>query len=165
VTRLEDAPGLELTLEVSHSGEEGDSVVSVELTAKNTSGDTLEGVIVEARVPDGLNSFKQSITDGGGNCTSSGGNVLCDRGEFIQWDLGTLVADESRSVGVSPDLDSTEGGQLLPMVAVAYDDRTTRAVDRDVIPMPMLIPEPGLTLQLGAAIVTLIGMARRRRRI
>jgi len=113
---------LDLAIAVTPDPVRPGDTLHVELTATNTGVFPIVDVLLETRLPDGLNDVPQNLSTGGGRCSVSGNlNTSCSRGERIEWDLGTLGAGERVTVTLPAIVTgSIADGRLVSWRATAW---------------------------------------------
>ncbi len=123
VTRVEAAKPLGLTLALAPDPVQPGQTLTSTLTVTNTSGGTLTGLVLQARVPTSVNSFNPTLLTGGGTCIVAFNNGLCDSGELANWNLGTLLAGASVTVTMPAVVTAaTANGRLITVESRVTDD-------------------------------------------
>jgi len=133
-TRVEASPALVLGVEMNpdpvRPGERG----TAQFTVSNRGGAPLTGVVLQARVPQGLDSFNVNYMTGGGTCIVAFNNSACDSTELMNWNLGTIPAGSGVTVSAPVFVDApTVAGRLLVMETLVSDDASNRAVNQTTI--------------------------------
>jgi hypothetical protein len=98
----------------------GDTMTT-ELTVSNSSLSTLFGVVLQARVPDEVDTFDDSLITGGGTCSLFG----CGFSEQVTWTIGTLAAGAEVTVSMLPVVSNSSGlvdGQLITVDGSVTED-------------------------------------------
>ena len=122
--------------------------VRVEFTVTNTSGSTLFGTELQARIPDGLLGFTdapQETADvfGQGTCAS----FTCDATELITYSLGDLAVGASTTVGFWTSAGNLDTGSLIRFDSNVTDSVGNEASDSRTI---LVDNEQELALSLDA---------------
>ena len=93
------------------------------LRVTNTSAIDRTGIFVRARVPlNAVNGFSQSVL-GGGSCITSEGSTYCYAGEIVTWNVGSLLAGQTRFVTMPMIVaNGTASGRLIALEAYATTD-------------------------------------------
>lgn len=134
-TRVEDAPAIGFAISTSTSPIRTDEFPYIHLTVTNKTAQLMTGVRVELLLPFGLNILlKNGLTDNG-DCTSSGG--ICQIGETIFWELGSLGPGTGKTVSLTPtilpNLLGQSDGKQIPFFARAFADSRTDRWQRSTI--------------------------------
>ena len=79
-------------------------VQQVSLTASNNSNDFADGVFLGGNFPEGVVALLESQITGGGICEGEDG--ICETGDGLYWDIGTLAAGESVTVTLPATIDN-----------------------------------------------------------
>ena len=139
VTRVLEGSPLSLSVSMSPDPIQPGETLSIDLILTNTSASPVFGTLLQARIPDGVNFFSNSLLTGGGQCPGT----TCDRRELAAWNLGTLAAGASVTVSMPPVV-STGGnappdGSLINLVALATEDGASQAFQtRSVLVAPFV---------------------------
>ncbi len=136
VTQIETARLLDLAVTVNPAPIRSSELMLVELTVSNTSGATMFGAELQARMPehvgqvyDSPNEYAQLL--GNGTCYQGS----CTSGELITWQLGDLAAGQSTTVAFWPTVATVDTGELLVVDARVTDDAGREAVISRSIPV------------------------------
>jgi uncharacterized repeat protein (TIGR01451 family) len=123
-TAVEATKPLGLSVTLDRDPTQPSAALTGELTVTNQSGGTLNGVVLQARVPHLVNSFIPTNLTGGGTCiVGISNNGLCDSIELANWNLGTLAPGAAVSVSMPMITHSTmANGQLMPLETRVADD-------------------------------------------
>ena len=99
-----------LTLSVVSDPENGlpGDTLSVNYTVNNTTTLDRAGIVLQAVVPEHVNLFSETLTDGG-TCPGT----TCEPWEIITWNLSILPANSSVTVSIPPVISS--GGSAPPL--------------------------------------------------
>jgi hypothetical protein len=93
--------------------------LETELTITNTGASNLNGVRVEARLPDGVDSFSQGLLSGG-SCSAI--TLQCSPREMARFTIPLIPPGQSSTVRLPPVVsNATQDGTLLRMIARAQD--------------------------------------------
>ncbi len=118
--------GVEINPDPMRPGQQG----VAQLTVSNRGGVPLTGVVLQARVPEGVFDYSAGYVTNAGTCIVVVNNSLCDSGEILQWTLGTIPAGTGVTVSTPVFVDTgAVGGRLLLVEALANDDGFNRAVN------------------------------------
>lgn len=122
-TRVEVEDPLALALDLAPSPVAPGETVQATFSVANRGEAPLFDVVVEARIPEGVSSFNQNLSTGGGTCTVSGTtNTSCDRRERLQWTIAEgLEPGEGRSFTVPLEiLSGAASGAVTTLRAAAW---------------------------------------------
>jgi len=94
------------------------------LTVTNNGATSLNGVVLQARVPVGVNAFSPALLTAPGTCiVGISNNGLCDAVELANWDLGTLAPGASVVVSMPTVVAAAmTSGRLMYLDARVRDD-------------------------------------------
>ncbi|MDX2170208.1 MAG: hypothetical protein SF182_24265 [Deltaproteobacteria bacterium] len=93
--------------------------LETELTVTNTGASNLNGVRVEARLPDGVDAFSQGLLSGG-SCSAI--TLQCAPRELARFTIPLIPPGQSSTVRLPPIVsNATPDGTLLRMIARAQD--------------------------------------------
>jgi uncharacterized repeat protein (TIGR01451 family) len=106
-----------------------------QVTVSNRGTSALTGVVLQARVPQLINSFNPNALTSDATCiVAVSNNGLCDAGELMNWNLGTLPVGSGITLSVPLIVaTATVGGRLITLEALANDDGTNRAVNETTV--------------------------------
>ena len=153
LTRIDDAPPLQMALEVNPDPAENGETVLAQLTVTNTTAFPRFGVVARMRLPDLLNVFSRPLASNGGSCGSIGSTATCDRREEIVWSLGDLEPGKGRTVSVPPIVAAAAlEGELIRFDAVVQDDQAENAAASQIVEVQAISP-------LGVSIIDRSGPA------
>ena len=100
----------------------------------NRTNSLLTGVRVELLFPGGLDSFRESSLLDSGDCTVLYGNSgVCDIGETVFWNLGSLAAGVSKTISLTPNVTSNTAGRLLPFMSRAFSNNSSDTWSTDTV--------------------------------
>ncbi len=135
VTRVAASAPLVLGVEFNPDPVRPNEQGVVQLTVTNRGGVALTGVVLQARVPQSLNSFNAALITGGATCIIGvSNNLACDSAELMNWTLGTIPAGGGITVSVPVFVAvSTAAGRLLKLEALVGDDGSNRAVQETTV--------------------------------
>ena len=122
LTRVENASGLQLALDVNANPAEPGETLSAKLTVGNPSFFDRSSVMLKMRYPVGLSNLSHGGIEGGACDGSVFSNGSCEPTELVIWDLGTIPAGESVTVTLPPVVsDSVAAGTLIAFSAEVSD--------------------------------------------
>jgi len=117
--------GVELNPDPVRPGERG----IAQITVSNRGGSPLTGVVLQARIPQGLDSFNPGYITTGGTCIGADSSNNCGSTELMNWNLGVIPAGAGVTVSAPVFVDTaTAAGRLLVLETLANDDGSNRAV-------------------------------------
>ncbi|MBN8280044.1 MAG: hypothetical protein J0M16_05510, partial [Gammaproteobacteria bacterium] len=130
LSRVAASPALVLGVEINPDPMRPGETGIAQLTVSNRGGAPLTGVVLQARVPEGVSDYNASTVTDAGTCIVAVNNALCDSGEILEWSLGTIPAGGGVTVSTPVFIDAAAvGGRLLLIEALANDDGFNRAVN------------------------------------
>jgi len=133
-TRVAAAPPIALAVEFNPDPARPNEQVVAQLTVSNRGGAPLTGVVVQARVPESFNDFSPAGLTDGATCIVVVNNSLCDPGELLNWNVGTLPTGSGRTLSVVMFVaGAAPVGRVLALETLATDDGTNRAVNERVL--------------------------------
>jgi hypothetical protein len=161
VTRIRvDAP-ISVDVLLPEPPVEQGGTLATRLRVRNETGSPLFDLALEAVVPDGVQSFSATQTDGG-TCIAVINNGLCDSRERIAWAIAQLASGATVEFDVPFTIRSDAGapvdGDVFALRAVGRadgDEANALAVKT--------IPEPTSALLGASALAALSSLVRRRR--
>jgi hypothetical protein len=89
-----------LSVEINPNPVKAGEVVVAEFTVANDGGSAVNLVTLQSTVPANINDFNASILTGGATCTVVVNNGLCDSGEVMVWNLGTVPGGAAVTLSV-----------------------------------------------------------------
>jgi uncharacterized repeat protein (TIGR01451 family) len=123
VTRAEASKALGLTLVLAPDPVTATQPLTATLTVVNNSGAPLTGVVLQARVPQSVNSFSTATLTGGGTCIHVNAAATCDFTELANWAIGALAAGASVQVTMPLTVAAgTANGRLITVESLVRDD-------------------------------------------
>lgn len=123
VTRDEATKPLGLTLSLTPDPAQASQALTASLTVVNTSGGPLTGVVLQARVPQSVNSFSPATLTGGGTCIHVNASANCDLTELANWAIGAMAAGASVVVTMPMTVSAgTANGRLVTVESLVRDD-------------------------------------------
>lgn len=139
-TRVEDSKPLGLTFILTPDPVVGGQTLTATLAVTNNSGSTLTGVVLQARVPQSVNSFGPAALTGGGTCIHVNTSGNCDFTELANWNVGTLAAGASTSVTMPMVVNAaTANGRLISAESLVRDDTGNQStMERTVLLAPFI---------------------------
>lgn len=112
-------PPLNLTIEVNPDPVRPGETLEVTYTVSNTGGSQLNGVTLEATLPDNIEPFSDTLTGGDGRCGLNQSNQ-CQPGGTVTWNLFSLSAGEVAVLRAPPIVaPGTPNGTALTLAATA----------------------------------------------
>lgn len=132
LTRVAQGSPLALSMVVIPDPVRPGESLATELTVSNTGASNLNGVRVEARLPDGVNAFPQTLLSNGGSCSPI--TTQCTPREMAYINIPTLPPGQSSTVRLAPVVNNaTPNGTLVRMIARAQDRGLGPADGRDAV--------------------------------
>ena len=127
--RVASTPPLLLAVEINPNPARPNEQGVAQLTVTNRGGVALTGVVLQARVPQSLNTFNPALLTNGGTCIFGvSNNFACDSAELMNWDLGAIPAGGGVTVSVPVFVESgAAAGSLFVLEALVTDDSSNRA--------------------------------------
>jgi hypothetical protein len=116
VTRVQGDSPLHLAVQLGVNPAHASQVVPITITATNVSGLDLLGVVVEARIPEGVNSLSNASIVGG-SCIDSIGGSSCDPRDRARWTIGPIPTGSEASVSMM----ATVSGATVPGTVITLD--------------------------------------------
>jgi uncharacterized repeat protein (TIGR01451 family) len=117
-TRVVSGAPLSLSLVVHQDPARPGEVVETELTVANR-GAVFVSARVEARLPEGMDAFAQSLSEGA-SCSAT--TLQCAPAKIVRWTIGLIPAGGAATVRMPPMVaQATADGSLLRFQALAYD--------------------------------------------
>jgi uncharacterized repeat protein (TIGR01451 family) len=126
---------LSLVVEMGPDPARPNETVVASIHVGNESAAPLADVVVEAVLPDAMTSFNQNLVTDGGLCSVSGTtNATCDRGERVEWQLGTLAPGASRTLVLPASVQNgTASGTMWTLAAAVRAGASGERRDRRTI--------------------------------
>jgi len=145
ITRVAVAEALELAIEVGPSPARVSETLLTSLTVSNTSQQALTGVALALRFPQNLADMGENLVTGGADCRDSGtGNSVCDSGELLVWDIGTLAA----GVGATYNLPPAVSGSAAEGTIIRFEASATESTGIQRRAQRSTLVRDGRTLEL-----------------
>ncbi|MEZ5565189.1 MAG: thrombospondin type 3 repeat-containing protein [Gammaproteobacteria bacterium] len=133
ISRVSANPPLLLAIEMNPDPVRPGELVTAQMTVTNTSGSPLTGVVLQARMPEIVNSIAIQATTGGATCIQANTSGSCDPGEFANWNLGTIPAGGGVTVSLPMIAAANTQGRLLTLETLVNDDGINRAVTKETV--------------------------------
>jgi uncharacterized repeat protein (TIGR01451 family) len=134
VTRIEDAPPLSLAIEANPDPARPSEELTTEITVTNRGSTPLTGVVLQVRVPQGVNGFNPVGMTLGGTCVQLNTSGSCDFTELANWNLGVIPAGTGVTVSMPMVIAAgADPGGLISIEALARDDGVNRSVLQQTI--------------------------------
>ncbi|HXK24633.1 MAG TPA: hypothetical protein VMS55_18330 [Myxococcota bacterium] len=134
------------------------TATSFDVFVTNTTAVNHTGVTLSLRLPQQIQTFSRLTIPNSGGCNQLVNDTLCQGGEYVLWNIGTVLAGQHLQFAVPSLVPTGPAGSLFELSAIALGSTTEdRAVDK-------VVPEPGFAASLFAGIGLLVVLAKRRSR-
>ena len=93
---------IDVAIELNPDAISGDRHLFMAVTVSNRAALALQEVVIRGRLPIGLQSFQEGLTDGA-DCGATN-DFTCNPGDTIVWTLGPIPAGAARRVSIAPEV-------------------------------------------------------------
>ena len=133
VNRAKDLAPLTLSVVSDPENSLPGDTLSVNYTVNNTTTLDRAGIVLQAVVPEYVNSFSETLVTNGGTCPGT----TCEPREIITWNLGILPANASDTVSIPPVISSGGSapplGTLIRLFALVEDPTGAQSPSEDFV--------------------------------
>ncbi len=106
---------LKLGIEVNPNPVRPNAQLRMALTVTNDGAETVNNVGLRATVPSGVNNFQEHVVSNGGTCDAGSWNYICEVGENVLWNIGSLAP----GAGVTVSMVTTTRSDLANAAAIS----------------------------------------------